>query len=96
MDDVYNSLFDIDKKLLEKALEKARYYCCDAVNLVFEHHSSTSGMYPSWEIFVSSGCTVYIGKKEPMGGGETFNEALKSFIKSCEKNDEEFIDEVYN
>lgn len=82
----YADLKEIDHELLNRAVDAARYYCFDAVNLVFVLSTTTSGMYGTWSISVSTDCTVYLNKKSPKGMGGHFNDALKAFIEDCEKN----------
>lgn len=76
----YDDLLEIDKETLSKAISAAGIYCYDAVNLEFEYSSSTSGMYPSWFVKISMGCTVNdVRLRSPQGCGGHINDALVDF-----------------
>jgi hypothetical protein len=82
----YSDLKEIDNSLLNKAIESAQVVCVQAVSLVFEYNSSTSGMYAYWKVSISPSCTIhlkYLGKM-PTGCGNHVNEALNAFSKACD------------
>lgn len=85
-----SDLAEVDAELLERVIEASYYYCYDAANLVYEFHSSTSGMYGSWQVKVSGSCTVYTNKKAPVGTGKHINIALAEFIVDCVENDQAY------
>lgn len=81
----YSDLSNTPIEIINEAVKAAFVYCFDAVNLVFELHSSTSGMYPYWSVDVSPSCTVFMALKAPRGHGGNLTDALKDFTKSCEE-----------
>ena len=85
----YGDILEGPKALIDALIDEARHYCFDAVNLQFELSSSTSGMYPKWYIKISMSCTVYIGKPQPVGIGNSFSAACADFILKGRKLREE-------
>ena len=78
----YHQMKEVSDELWGDVLEDAHLVCYDAVNLVFELHSSTSGMHASWHVNISPSCTIFLNKKLEIplvGIGGTFSAALASF-----------------
>ncbi len=81
----YNQMAEVPEGLWATLFKYIHVICFDAVNLIFEIHSSTSGMYGHWEVSVSPSCTVYMERalKHRGGSGGTFSSALADFTLKC-------------
>jgi len=100
--DKWASLHDLNvpKELIDDVYGAGSFFCYDAVNLVLENSSSTSGMYGIWGVDVSLHCTVELDRMRrysSRASGKTLRAAFATFIlqileyRQTEKEFEETI-----